>query len=168
MAPPGGPEERWRRWALTLGAPPVVLFSSPQIRYWLLLAASSADEPGISSAERRRPVLHPPSGGTGLVPDLPEGLCAAASRFQLLVSRGVAVLIAGGISRFSSAPRVSHLSPCRRCEGALGRTRRHGCRITKSPSPRAVNPSCQDAPPPPRPAPLSRGISVWLLCSGAF
>lgn len=52
-------------------------------------------EPGISSAERQHP---PPLGGTGLVPDLPVGICAAASRFQLVVSRRVAVLIAGGIS----------------------------------------------------------------------
>lgn len=36
--------------------------------------------------------------------------------------------------RFSSAQRVSHLSPCRRCEGALGRTRRCGCRITGTPN----------------------------------
>lgn len=129
-------------------------------------------------APRPPPPLRRDRFGTGST----GGICAAASRFQLVVLREVAVLIAGGISPLDlvASPRRRELvtyplvGGAKAPWGGLGAAAaglqarqiafpsRHY--TPPSPSPR----SRQDAPPPPRPAPLSRGISVWLLCSGAF
>lgn len=169
-APPGVPEKRWRRGALTLRAPPVGFFlaaprSPPLSAIGWFLRRQTGNLISQAPASRPPPPLGRDRFGTGST----GGICAAASRFQLVVSRGVAVLIAGGISLLdlAASPRRRELVTYPLVGGAKAPWGGLAAAAARLQARQIAFPSRRNTPPPRAPVRTPLLLLDRLLCPAA-